>query len=100
MTDAEVYRDALRTVAFMDAGEQMRWFHGNQDQVTNNCDGLYLVVLGVEPEEVIQTVSRYREEQERKQKERQRQTVRELADKIGIDTLCKLAGELKGGIMP
>lgn len=98
MTDAEVYRDALRTVAFMDAGEQMSWFHGNQDQITDSRDGLFLIVLGVEPEEVIQTVSRYREEQERKKAAQQREMVRELANQIGIDTLCKLAEELKGGL--
>ena len=98
MTDAEVYRDALRTVVFMDAGEQMSWFHGNQDQVTDSRDGLFLIVLGVEPEEVIQTVSRYREEQERKKAEQQREMVRELANQIGSATRRERAEEPEGGL--
>lgn len=90
MRGAEDMRGALEIVSNMSAEEIYKYF--NQDY-SNHLDGLYMVIRR-NPGDILEVVDKYQSDQKMEKNEREKASVKAMADVIGIEKLCQIADEI------
>lgn len=91
MRGAEDMRGALEIVSNMSAEEIYKYF---KQEYSNHLDGLYMVIRR-NPGDILETVDKYQSDQQMEKNEREKASVKAMADVIGIDKLLQLAGQIK-----
>ena len=90
--------DSLRTVAWMDAEEQKHYFDNESDiDIKSSMEGLYLIVLGCDVDTIIGNVQKYKDRKREMEIQAQREEVKMLAERIGVQNLRILVDELLNG---
>ena len=91
MHGAEDMLEALRTVDTLSYQEMQKYFPGDY---TNDVAG-FRKILQMNPGDILETVDKYRDDKTQEKDEREKASVKAMADVIGIDKLLQLAGQIK-----
>lgn len=91
MHGAEDMRCALEIVSNMSAEEIYKYFN---QEYSNHLDGLYMVIRR-NPGDILETVDKYRGDKMQEKDEREKASVKAMADAIGIEKLCEIADEIR-----
>lgn len=91
MHGSEDMRGALETVSNMSAEEIYKYFN---QEYSNHLDGLYMVIRR-NPGDILEAVDKYKADKLQEKEEREKASVKAMADVIGIDKLLQLAGQIK-----
>lgn len=91
MRGAEDMRSALGTVSNMSLEEIYKYFN---QECYNYLDGLCRVIR-LNPGDILEAVDKYRDDKSQEKDEREKSSVKAMADEIGIDKLLQLAEKIK-----
>ena len=91
MHGAEDMLEALRTISSMGYDNMRKYFPGSYN---SNVDGIRMIIQ-MNPGDILEVVDKYRDDKMQEKDEREKVSVKALADEIGIEKLLQLAGEIK-----
>ena len=91
MHGAEDMLEALRTISSMGYDNMRKYFPGSYN---SNVDGIRMIIQ-MNPGDILEAVDKYRDDKLQEKDEREKSSVKAMADSIGIEKLCEIADEIR-----
>ena len=92
MRGAEDMLKAMKIMADMEPSQMQKYF---PQEYSSDANGFLMAPYSGNAEEILKTIDKYQSDQQMEKNEREKASVKAMADEIGIDKLLQLAGEIK-----